>query len=166
MILGGQFSPIHVCLSNSQPHTSLEAQPFSLAGVPAISSFLSFFFLRESPPHINFNCNCGSPRHISILRESPPILGLHSFQFHQLPPNLISKDEENNWSSTVIHNFTFHHRFTQSSSQFNLITIIVHNLCSIHMARILINKNTKSIAHFNNMYAYIHSIPQFTILST
>ena len=106
-----------------------------LVGVPTISSFICgsprhihffFFFLRESPPHIIFNC--GSPRHISIsIAGVPAHLGLHSFPFHQFHPNLISKDEENSWSFTVINNVILRHHFTRSSSQFNLITIIVHN---------------------------------------
>ena len=97
---------------------------FSFAGVPAILFFfflresppILFFFLRESSPHINVNC--GSPRHISIsIAGVPAHLGLHSFQFHQFHPNLISKDEENNWSSTVFHNVIIHRNFTRSSSQ-------------------------------------------------
>ena len=153
----GQFSPLHVCLSNSQPLFLWESPPYhhSFAGVPAIYISLSFAGV---PAIFKFQ-----------LRESPPIVGLHSFQFHQFHPNLISKDEENNWSSTIIHNFTFYHICTQSSFQFNLLTIILHNLCSSHMAHILtnknttsmahllINKNTKAIAHFT-IYICLHSL--------
>ena len=79
---------------------------FSIAGVPASYRFQ----LQESPPYINFNC--GSPRLISIsIAGVHAHLGLNSFQFHQFHPNLISKDEENSWPFTVIHNFTFHHNF-------------------------------------------------------
>ena len=109
----GSPSHTHFYFSYGSPHQSF----LFLAGVPA-HSFLflagvpaSYHFqLRESPPHINFNC--GSPRLISIsIAGVPAHLGLHSIQFHQFHPNLINKDEENNWSFIVIHNFTFHHNF-------------------------------------------------------
>ena len=148
--MGGQFSPLHVCLSNAQPRTLLEAQPFSCGSPHHIiihsresppSTILFLFLLRESPPYTFLFLLRESPPYTFLflflagvpalyqfqLRESPPILGLHSFQFYQFHPNLISKDEENNWSSTFIHTFTFHHKFTRSSSQFILITIIAHH---------------------------------------
>ena len=97
----GSPRPFFLFLAGVPAHSFL-----FLAGVPASYHFQ----LRESPPHINFNC--GSPRLISIsIAGVPAHLGLHSFQFHQFHPNLIRKDEENNWSFTVIHNFTFHHNF-------------------------------------------------------
>ena len=120
-------------------HHSIAGVPatylFSFAGVPATFSFslagvpATYFFSFAGVPATFSFFSCRSPGHISIsIAGVPAQLGLHSFQVHQFHPNLISKDEENNWSFTIIHISTFHHNFIRSSSQLNLIIIIFHNL--------------------------------------
>ena len=117
---------------------------FSLAGVPAIYIF-SLFLAGVPAIYISFSF-AGVPATYQFqLRESPPILGLHSFKFHHFHPHLISKDEANNWSFTITHNFIFHHKFTLSSSPFYFITIIVHNwlpcMETIQPLQIILNSN-------------------------
>ena len=101
------FSSFMFAYQIRNPVHLLESQPFSCGSPHHIinqlwesSPYTFLFLLRESPPFFSFSL-AGVPAH----------LGLHSFQFHQFHPNLISKDEENSWSFTVIHNLTFHHNF-------------------------------------------------------
>ena len=97
--------------------------PFSLAGVPAIPSFLSFFFLRESPPHINFNCNCGSPRHLPTYQScGSPRLFWDCTQ-------ISSKFDKQWWREQ----FAFYHHSSRHISSQNISShfITFHHLNSI-----------------------------------
>ena len=112
--------------------------PFSLAGVPAHS----FLFLAGVPASYLFS-------HAGV----PALLGLPSFQFYQFHQNLISEDEENSWSFTIIHissqlhliiisTQSHHNHFSQFASMHgDNSTTSIHS--SIQIAHILINNSTR-----------------------